>query len=433
MNKSYIIKKNWRIFVFSLVLLINILLTILRFYIGDYIETFNGNLLSVLIFLVLLSTLLFLFLSGKYDYFILLWLSFYFASPIIVLPFSSIGILGILSAIFIPLIFYKSFELNKYLITISIIFFICILHVSDVGLRIIFSRMLIVLVPLVFFNFVLKRSKDIKLIMWGSIFITLINVPLAIYEIIFHPSWGTSVDWRGFRIFGNLFWHNSYSFYLIPPILSLYALYKESSKKLFIFLMLILIIVDIFTFSRGGLLSLIISLTVFELMSSKGMKSIFKGFIIFLAFLILIIAYITTYNSLDSHLNPYTISERTSIWESITPFLKENLVFGNGLGSYEVFRANFLNELSSHNLYLFILFELGIIGLLLFLVFVLFIFSDLKKRVHLKSQFKSSELGFAILAGALFYSFVGNDVLSLVVSLNMWVLLACCVKYNEKN
>jgi len=419
--------------IIGIILVINILLIILRLQTGGFSSP-RGNFLSAILFVCILFGLLYLFFSKKYDYFILLWLSFYFASPILALPFTTIGSLGILNAIFIPLMLYKSFDLkNKYLVIILSIFLVGVLNISSVEIQVIISRIFSFLAPFIFFYFVLKKCKNLELIMWGAIIIALINAPLGIYEFFSKPVWGSNADWRGTRIFGNLFGPNPYSFYLLSCILGLYAFFKKAKNKWIFAMMLILVIVDVFTFSRNGLVCLILAVAVFEFFYKTGFKITKRKMAILALLLLSLFAYIYISPNLDTHFTTETIKERTSIWESITPFIKGNLILGNGLGSYDIYRENFLYALSSHNYYLNIMFELGLIGLFLFLTFLFFIFLDLKAKLHAKSSFRSGELGLALLAGIIVFSFVGNAAFNQVVSLNAWIFLACCVKYNEKD
>jgi O-antigen ligase len=409
------------------------MLICLRISVG-YNSSFQGNVFSVVLFIGIFLGLLYFFFTGRNNHFIILWLSFYFASPIIVLPFTAIGSLGLMNAIFIPLMIFKVFDLkNKYFIMISLIFLLCIINLSDVVIRVLVSRIFSFAAPFVFLYFAFKKCKNPELIIWSSIIIALINIPLGIYEIIVHPAWGGVADWRGFRIFGNLFWHNSYSFYLLPCIVSLYAFYRRNKKTLFLALALFLVIMDIFTFSRNGLLSLIISLVVFESLYLTGFKITNKKIVTMSLLILGILLYIVALPTLNIHLTPDTVVERTAIWDTITPYIKSSMIFGNGLGSYELFRGNFLNELSSHNYYLNVIFELGLVGLALFLIFIFFIFKDLKSQLNSKQPFRYAELGIALIVGILVYSFVGNGAFSQVVSLNTWIILGLCVKHHEQN
>ena len=108
--------------------------------------------------------------------------------------------------------------------------------------------------------------------MWFSIFIALINIPLGFYQILFRPPWGVETDWRGVRIFGNLFWHNSYSLYLLPSILTLYAFLRTRFKLRNFNFISTLLLLDIFTFSRAGLISLLAGIFIFEFLYKTGIK-----------------------------------------------------------------------------------------------------------------------------------------------------------------
>jgi O-antigen ligase len=431
MNKQNFFKTHGRFLGF--VIILTILLNGLRI-LNVSTDNFEGKIISTVLFVCILAGLLYFFIKEKYDYYIILWLSFYFACPGLILPFTTIGSLGLLNIIFVPLMIYKTLNFkNKYFIVIIFIFLICLLNISPVDTRDVISRIFLFLTPFIFFYFTLKHCKDSKFIIWSAILIAIINAPIAIYEIIFKPDWGTIVDWRGVRIVGNLFWHNSYSFYLLPAILALYAFYKKTAKNIYLIFMLLLVIINIFTFSRNGLFSLAISLLIFEAIYKTGFKLTKKKIVLAILLIISIALYIYILPNLDTHLTPSTIKERTSIWDTITPFIKGNLILGNGLGSYELHRINFLGELSSHNDYLNIIFELGLLGLSLFLLFIYFIFNDLKTNIYAKKLFRSGELGLAVLIGILVFSVVGNAAFTQVVALNAWIILACCVKHNDTN
>jgi|GEM_PF-4206914 len=414
-------------FVFLFVL--NMLLIFLRISIGDP-AAFQGNLFSTLLFGVIFISLLITLALKKYDYFILIWISFYFACPIIKLPFTPIGSLGLLNGIFIPLMLIISFNpKNKYYLTIVTLIVISILNLADVSLRLMLSRIFEFTAPLIFFYFVFKKCKNIELIMGGIIFVSLINVPLSIYELITKASWGAFVDWRGIRIMGNLFHPNSYSMYLLPCILLLYASLRTKFNKHHFIFFITLLAMNILAFSRIGLLSLIVSLIVFEAIFKQGLKLNPKKFFLLALLILAVIAY-NLIGISESHLTVGTLSERTSIWKSIAPYLKGNLVFGNGLGSYELYRSRIIYSLSPHNVYLSILFDLGIIGLIIILFFIINIMIDLFKRIRKTKEWHLTELGVALVIGLMIFSFTDGAPFSQVDSLNSWILLGCCLIYS---
>jgi O-antigen ligase len=417
-------KVNW--FFIQLVLL-NIILIFLRIAYGNGLLG-QGNFIGVLIFTIIVLTLLILLGLKKYDYFILVWLSFYFAAPIITIPNFSIGSLGLLNGIFIPLMILILFgPKSKYFLLIIALMFVSILNPGTLDLRLIISRIFEFIAPLLFFYFVVKKCKNPSLLISGAITIALINIPLAIYQVIYQPAWGSLADWRGIRIFGNLFWHNSYSVYLLPLLLVLYGYMRDKFSKWYLVFFLILLSADILTLSRAGIFSLLFGLILFEFIYTKGKKTIMKKTVLVLLIASMFLIY-NTINIQDYHLRTSTIGERTGIWESVTPLIN-NLFLGNGLGSYEAERVNVVNSLSPHNYYLGIIFEVGILGLILVLLFLGNIFMDFrrkykKNKTHLKSNL-SSAIGIALLASLMLFSITGDAAFSQVVSLDAWIILGC--------
>jgi O-antigen ligase len=316
---------------------------------------------------------------------------------------------------------------SKYFLLIIALMFVSILNPGTLDLRLIISRIFEFIAPLLFFYFVVKKCKNPSLLISGAITIALINIPLAIYQVIYQPAWGSLADWRGIRIFGNLFWHNSYSVYLLPLLLVLYGYMRDKFSKWYLVFFLILLSADILTLSRAGIFSLLFGLILFEFIYTKGKKTIMKKTVLVLLIASMFLIY-NTINIQDYHLRTSTIGERTGIWESVTPLIN-NLFLGNGLGSYEAERVNVVNSLSPHNYYLGIIFEVGILGLILVLLFLGNIFMDFrrkykKNKTHLKSNL-SSAIGIALLASLMLFSITGDAAFSQVVSLDAWIILGC--------
>lgn len=403
---------------------------VLRITAGDA-TSFSGNLFSTIVFVVILTSLMFFFLIKKYDYFVMMWLSFYFAAPIIKIPFTEIGSLGLLNGVFIILMAIVLFNpKNKYFLSIMGLVLLSFLNIADLPLRFIISRVFEFIAPLLFFYFVIKKCKNTKLIIWCSIIIALINIPLVIYEIIAHPSWGSLVDWRGARIFGSLFWHNSYSFYLIPSILILYASIRTKFSKTHLILFIILLAADIFTLSRSGILSLALGIIIFEFIKKDGLKLTPKKMVLILLIMLALFTYSLAEIN-DPHLTVSTIRERTVIWETITPFLQNNMILGNGIGSYELYRSQVFNELSPHNYYLGLIFELGLIGLFMVILFVYYIVRNFYNKLKYHNSRLVGALGLSLLISLLTYSLVGGAGFDQAVSLNLWVILGCLLISKE--
>lgn len=408
--------------------MINIMIIISRIVSGSQ-SSYQGNTFSIILFSVIFGSLIIAFLRKEYDDYIIIWLSFYFAAPAIKVPLTEIGSLGIINAVFIPLMIIVLFNpKSKYYLLISGLIAISVLNFADVPIRYIISSHFEVVAPLLFFYFVIKKCRDPKRIIYTSIFISLVNIPLVIYEIIVQPSWGSLVDWRGIRIFGSLFWHNSYSFYLLPHLLVLYTILRKNFSKGVFAVFIILLAADILTFSRSGLLSLMLGTLVYELLYSTGFKLTQKKIVICFLIILSIIAYVIV-NPQNPHLQTSTIVERTAIWETITPLISNNIVQGNGLGSYELYRNQVLHSLSPHNYYLGIIFEIGIIGLSIVIIFLYLITRTFYKYMKEKGKEGIGELGIAMIISLLAYSIVGGAGFDQVVSLNLWVIFGCLIIY----
>jgi O-antigen ligase len=275
----------------------------------------------------------------------------------------------------------------------------------------------------------MKKCKNPNLVIWGSIFISLINIPLAIFEVIAQPSWGSLVDWRGLRIFGNLFWHNSYSVYLLPHVLILYSALRVKFSKWMLFFFIVLLAANILTLSRSGLLSLAMGMLIFEFLFQSGSKQKLKGVFLVLLFLLAFIAY--AFSSLqESRIGLSAIRERTGIWASIFP-LMNNPIFGNGLGSYELYRGEVAGSLSPHNYYLGLIFELGFVGLLIVGLFLYSIIKSFRNKLKVKNSRVTGAIGLSLVISLMIYSFAGGAAFSQVVALNSWVILGCLMIKND--
>jgi O-antigen ligase len=414
-------------------IVLNIIIAFSRFLIHD-VESFQGNLLSLGLVIIIFALLCATFFLKRYDEFILVWLSFYFSSPILKIPWIDIGALGIINGIFLPLMLLSVFRLNnKYFLNIMTILIYALVNISSANVRVLLSDLFELIAPFVFFYFIREKANKLDEIMYWSVIIALINLPMGLYQYIAKPAWGGVSDWRGFRIFGNLYWHNSYSFYLLPLILLLYAKIRSNFSAWTLIGLISLIIMDVLTFSRDGLISLAIGFVVFEALYNSGFKINLKKIVLAGIIISGALFYVFVFSNMDSHLTLETLDERTTIWNTIIPIMKNNLTFGLGLGSYELHRALVLKSLSTHNFYLFLVFQLGFVGLSLILLFLLFSFIHLAKSMNLKAKFRSSELGISLIASILAFSLVGNAAFTQVVALNIWSILACCVRYHEKD
>jgi O-antigen ligase len=424
--------KNKDVVMFAI--LLNIGLIILRLTAGPA-QAFKGNLLSIILFGVIVAALFIFFISKRYDFYILTWIAFYVACPIINLPFTTIGSLGLLNAVFIPWMLVNLFNArSKYYLLLLAFIILAVLNVGSDNLVWLVSRLFEFTAPLVFFLFIIRRTKQPDLLLKAIVLVAALSVPLAIYEFVMQPTWGTQLDWRGMRVYGTSFWPNSYSAYMLPALVISYAFMhgKFEKKRFFLYALsfVLLLIGNILTTSRAGLAGLAIALAAYEFLHNSGRFTTVKR--IGMIALVLIGAGYYMYNegSFGYHFTPETVNERVLIWRSIWPLINENLVFGNGLGSYESYRDQVVKGLSPHNFYLELLFELGIVGLTIILAYVAIIGWHMPKLIS-QGSFGYGETGIAILLGILLVSIVGEVGFSQVVALNSWVAIGCCLSMQE--
>lgn len=384
-----------------------------------------GYYANLALFLSIFALLLYFFLLKQYDTYIIVWLAFYFACPMISVPYLGIGSLGLYNAVFIPLMMASLFNLrSKYYWMIILLTVISVMNISDVGVRQIVSRLFEFVTPLLFFYFAYRKVKDTRLVLRASLVVALVNLPLALYQVIFSPGWGVFTDWRGTRIFGNLFWPNSYSVFLLPVTLLMYSYWREDMDLKSLAGLLALAAANAMTFSRAGLIGLAIAVLLYELFRG-GMRFTAKKMVLGLVVLAMVLVYAMNLAAIQQEFTPDTIVERTVIWQDIIPLVKDNLIFGNGIGSYELARSSIVYSLSPHNYYLGVVFEIGVIGLLSIVMFLIFMYRDFFSLMKRRQSLRRGEMGVALLTSLLLISFVGGSPFSQVVALNSWIIMGC--------
>ena len=391
-------------------------------------QLFRGNALSAGIFMAITALLLHLFLTGRDDYFIVTWLAFHFAPEIIKIPGFDLSIIGFVNAIFIPLMILRLASLrSRYFLAICALMLVFLTNLGVSNLRLLGSRVFEFISIILFFYFVLRKCRRPELIVRTALFIALLSVPFAVYQAIFQPEGGVFIDWRGARVFGVLFWPNLYSMYLLAPTVIAYYFMRQEPGLGKALAFASLVLANLLTWSRQGLMSLGLAIVVFELFyrknSSRNSQAI-KKFIVTAVVLMLLAVYQYSSDNVAEELKPTSISERTGIWNSVIPLIGNNWLFGNGLGSYELYRDQVVGSLSPHNQYLLMLFEIGILGLAIFLIFLAMAAFDLYSMTKDPLSRNYAGLGIAIMLGLMVISFVGNGF-SEISALNGWIIVAC--------
>jgi O-antigen ligase len=181
-----------------------------------------------------------------------------------------------------------------------------------------------------------------------------------------------------------------------------------------------------------GLFALVCGLVLYEFLFKQGFKITMKKTII----IILCMVVIFIYTQIDIDSSKYAIDafkERTKIWNTLSPYIKDDLLLGKGLGSYELYRPKVYKYLSPHNVYLSILFELGFLGLSIIFLYIGFIIYDLIISRNVIHDFEKNPVGLSIILTICLFAITDSAPFSQVVALNSWVLLGCLSKNYQNN
>lgn len=203
---------------------------------------------------------------------------------------------------------------------------------------------------------------------------------------------------------GSLVWHNQmagFLLFLIPINLSLLIKSKPLQVRLlFASSFFIALFAMLLTYSRGGWISLFISLIFFVAINikkiQKSARIVLPIFFVFIIILLLVSKpsrIIERVNALrvDVFSNTKTVSGdlRTSVWQNSIKMFASSPVLGIGPGAFGSTYFNFqsapwLYSKYAHNYFLEILVELGVPGLLIFLSILLVMmrsFYEKKKKI----------------------------------------------------
>lgn len=260
------------------------------------------------------------------------------------------------------------------------------------------------------------------------LFLPIIYAPIVIYQMIFRPDWGGKFE-GGWRIYGITGQPNVFAFTINPFVIAAFSYYLYKKDNKYLILTIIYSLYVFFTLSRMGIVSLILGLVIVLLLKDFKINSkvIFQVIVIILIGIFFISYFQITNERLESIGYSEVTMERGYIWESVWDAIRNDLVFGKGLGATEYIKDFVTYNLSTHNIYLAYLTNIGITGLfviiLLWLSIVKKIFSGLANKnfsPYQKTIFRSS-------LGMLFMLFVNGltsaTATSLVHSLTIWIFI----------
>lgn len=243
-----------------------------------------------------------------------------------------------------------------------------------------------------------------------------------------------------FRVVGLFPDPHMMAFYLgmaLPFCLALFFFEKKYRKIIgavcfFIGLALFL------TFSRGGYLGALASITFFLIAVRSFLQPKDKKFLAAALLLLAVIVFffspvIGRFSSIFS-LEDGSNLGRLQIWRDSLNMAKDNLLLGVGLGSYSFslgFAQDYRNAMTSHNLYLDLLVELGIFGLLSWLLLMVVSF-----KVVWHGRLKNPVLAIGI-GGSLVYfsvhSFFETAIFNPTVFAFLMIYFGLLFKLEQKN
>ena len=258
-------------------------------------------------------------------------------------------------------------------------------------------------------------------------------------------SWGGLSN--GSYLVGSFYWHNQMAGFIVVLIPLLLSFFLASRNLYFKFVLLSIIFLSlvaiVFTYSRGGWISLVASLMLFSVISFKKIKSHIKPlFIIFGIFTIATFIVLKPANvgkkaqSIRTELSNQTRSVsgnlRTTVWQNTFKMVKDNPIFGVGPGAFGAAYNRYqtvpwLYAKHVHNHYLELAAELGIIGFFLFAVIILSaLFGVLAEIKGFGDETRYPLLlgVIAALFGSALHAFIDIDWSRISLYSIFWILLA---------
>ena len=351
----------------------------------------------------------------------------------------SISYLGFLYIYFILLFLYFLIKKRQFMTNENKILFLLIMYsilvTSGIGARDYISYVFNLFGGFIIFQICSNINDRNLRISKFILLLPLIFSPLILYEIIYKPSWGGVYHGSTYRIFGTLDWPNSFALYLNIIIMFILSIYMETRKKNYLIILFIYTLFLINTFSRSGILAFILGISIILMLKNYRfiikMKSVITVSIIFgMAILGL---------EMFSHTRLTRIgieaikSDRVYIWNQVYYNIEDNLAMGSGLGGYEGIRSNISAGLSAHNMYLFLISNIGIVGLILFIILYIYIFINIYKIMIYNNNYKIKIFARGVIANAvimLFVGLVGNAPISILYTFIFWAMTGFI--YNNK-
>lgn len=257
--------------------------------------------------------------------------------------------------------------------------------------------------------------------------------------VLAYPSWlvnsGGATYMRAIATFPDPHMLSYYLGMLLPWSIALWTT-SISHKKIFFFTSILLLVADIFTFTRGGYVALIASaLIILPLVSAKTAKKLLLS----CAILLLLLAVVPNNPVTGRFVSSFDTQEgsnqaRIYNWKQALPVIFSH-PFGVGIGMYSLAvnpNANYRDPIYAHNLYLDIAAELGLAAAFVFIALLFFVLKNFWTTAKKQKFFIAGVASITIFS---FHSLVETPLYSVHVLPLVLIIIAISVAAQayEKN
>lgn len=280
------------------------------------------------------------------------------------------------------------------------------------------------------------RDKDVKnvfiILSLSGIIVSIIGLLQMVLGTFDMPvSWVDSEIYQvNFRVFSTFSNPNILAGFLnLVIIIGLITVMYHKEKAMMVLGtmgMSVSIIALLFTYSRGGWISLCLALIIASLFEKRFIKYSLLLIVLFLSF-----DYFNGVGRLvpDNILKDSSISYRFEIWIASIKIFLENYLFGIGSGTSWYYVHQYSSVINtyirhSHNLYLQGLIDVGIIGFTSYSVFFWAIWQKIKSNFFNPSPLgRLNTVSFIFLISLLFFGLIDVISLHLQLSVYIWFLI----------
>ncbi len=210
---------------------------------------------------------------------------------------------------------------------------------------------------------------------------------------------------------------------------------KFRNKSLKVYGMSVLFITAAFLTGSKIILFFILPLTLLYKITQVRKSKNLIGIITFISLITILFFVVLRYVNMDSLLRRFSLESNTTfdrldMWRSVLNYYYQNnrLFFGSGLGTVGIALTGFSVRTYPHNLFVEILFELGILGLLIFMLLIFLGFTLVINNIDSK---KNSWVIYAFILQIL-YSMTSGDLASNIQLFQFLALLILFNKYKVK-